>query len=121
MRPEQSHETYLAHIRALEESGELYPCTVEIIFPPQVKKRFNRDGLILPVSEVLEMCARDIESDDHVSASELRAINEEFYLPFDEGDEDSDDNEDSGDNNQEDYGLPSAADLASIEEMMKLL
>lgn len=95
MSLDHSREAYLAHIRSLEETGELYPLNVQINFPPQVKTRFNRDGLIIPVSQVLELLAQDLEAECAVSSAELRAISAEFYVPYDDEDEEEDDEDDA--------------------------
>lgn len=73
--------------RRLEETGELYPCNVEIIYPPQVKAKYGYDGVVVDIYDILLWIADRAKDDRPEKAAEYTSIAEEFYAPDEEFDD----------------------------------
>lgn len=84
-------EIYLSSIREQERIGLLYPSTVEILFPPQVRAEYASDGVILDVREVLHWLAQDMEKDRPDGAAMFRQIADRYYPDADDEEEDDED------------------------------
>lgn len=84
---EDHRQALVEHCRRLEETGDLYPRNVEIIYPPQVKAKCGRDGVIVSVHDILLWIADRIKGDRPESAAEYISIAEEFYAPDEEFDD----------------------------------
>ncbi|MBI1216923.1 MAG: hypothetical protein GC186_00105 [Rhodobacteraceae bacterium] len=91
----QQLEEIAARYEAMELTGELYVRNVEIIFPPQIKKKFGYDGHIISIGDVLRMLASDVQDTHPENAQKYRDIALEFYS--DDDDEYDDDEYDDDD------------------------
>lgn len=76
----------LARLQLEEKLGLSYVDTVEIEFPPQVKAATGRDGLIVPIRDILLWLAEEDEVAAPYNAAELRMIADTCY-PADDYDE----------------------------------
>ena len=97
-----------ARIEAMELSGELYPKNVEIIFPPQMKAKSDLDAVVIPVFDVLNWLAADLESEKPDMAQFWREIAEEYY-------KEDEDEDDLGD---EELSARMNIDLGGLEELV---
>ena len=85
------HEIHVSQLRAMERCGELYPDTVEVVFPPQVVAKYGMNGLVLPVRDVLHQVAARIAVDHPRRAGIYAEIAETYYLEDEEDDHLNDD------------------------------
>lgn len=76
---------FLARLRLEEELGLSYVHTVQIDFPTQVKAATGRDGLIVPIRDILLWLAKEDQVAAPYNAMELRMIADHYY-PADEDD-----------------------------------
>ena len=110
-------KAYANYIGSLEQDGQIYPQTVEIIYPPQLVEKCELSGVVIPSGRVLKWLANDLESiGEYEQAKEFR----EVVLPFYPDPADDEDDEDDEDEDEGDYDL-SDEDVADFEEIFKIL
>mgnify|MGYP003117310480 CR=1 FL=1 len=112
-------EAYVNYHRTLENDGQIYVQTVEIIFPPQLAKQCPYGAIVIPTGRVLKWLANDLES---IAEHEQARLYRETVIPFypDPDDEDYDDGYENDDDDEKDDDYDHG-DMSDLEEAFRML